>query len=62
LKIGVLGFLATGNGQNDIKGNFGILDQRLALNWVKDNIDAFGGNSNNVRFYCLKYLLLSIYQ
>jgi para-nitrobenzyl esterase len=43
--------LATGNGPNDIKGNFGILDQRLAINWVKDNIDVFGGNPNDVRFH-----------
>jgi carboxylesterase type B len=50
-KIGILGFLATGNGPNDIKGNFGILDQRLAINWVKDNIDVFGGDPNDVRLY-----------
>ncbi len=48
-KIGVLGFLATGNGPNDIKGNYGILDQRLAIAWIKANIDAFGGDSNQVR-------------
>ncbi len=49
IKLGVLGFLATGNGPKDIKGNFGILDQRLAIAWVKDNIDAFGGDPNEVR-------------
>ncbi len=53
-KIGILGFLATGTGPNDIKGNFGILDQRLAIAWVKANIDAFGGDPNEVR---KKYLL-----
>ena len=46
--LGVLGFLATGNGPNDIKGNFGILDQRMAIAWVKDNINAFGGDPNQV--------------
>ena len=46
--IGVLGFLATGNGENDLKGNYGILDQRLAIGWIKNNIDAFGGNPNSV--------------
>ena len=55
IKTGILGFLATGNGPNDIKGNYGILDQRLAINWIKDNIDAFGGDPNEVRLEQLKY-------
>ena len=45
---GVLGFLATGTGPNDIAGNYGILDQRLAIAWIKANIDAFGGDPNQV--------------
>jgi hypothetical protein len=48
---GVLGFYATGPGPNDIKGNYGLLDQRLAINWVKENIDAFGGDPNQVILY-----------
>jgi len=40
--------LATGNGPNDIRGNYGILDQRMAIAWIKDNINAFGGDSNQV--------------
>jgi para-nitrobenzyl esterase len=59
LILGVLGFLATGTGPNDIKGNFGILDQRLAIAWVKANIDAFGGDPNEVRTYLLKYIFHS---
>lgn len=28
--------------------NFGLLDQRMAMEWVKENIEAFGGDSNNI--------------
>ncbi|UJR12357.1 hypothetical protein I4U23_016534 [Adineta vaga] len=50
-RLGVLGFLATGNGPNDIKGNFGILDQRMAIAWIKDNINAFGGDPNQITLF-----------
>ena len=28
--------------------NHGLLDQRMAMQWVKDNIEAFGGDSDNI--------------
>lgn len=31
-----------------VTGNFGITDQRLALQWVYSNIDRFGGQRTNV--------------
>lgn len=45
-RLGALGFLSTGD-QNS-PGNFGLKDQSMALNWVKNNVQRFGGNPANV--------------
>lgn len=51
-RLGLLGFnnlpaLANGNALND-SGNYGLIDQAYALDWIKKNIDKFGGNANNI--------------
>ena len=47
-QLGILGFLATGNGSHELNGNYGIMDQRLAIAWIKSNIRLFGGDPNKV--------------
>ncbi|XP_042342696.1 acetylcholinesterase-like [Plectropomus leopardus] len=49
-RIGAFGFLSLPDNKN-IKGNAGLLDQRLALNWVADNIAAFGGDPMKVTLF-----------
>lgn len=47
-----MGFFATGSGPNDLRGNYGLLDQRLGISWLKENIHVFGGDPNQVcRFF-----------
>ena len=51
-RLGVFGFLATdelaAESVNGTTGNYGLLDQIKALEWVRDNIAAFGGDPDNV--------------
>ncbi|GAB6030744.1 hypothetical protein CHUAL_007595 [Chamberlinius hualienensis] len=45
-RVGPFGFLSTGDEASP--GNYGLLDQNLALRWVQENIGAFGGNPSRV--------------
>ncbi|EDV20441.1 uncharacterized protein TRIADDRAFT_32071 [Trichoplax adhaerens] len=50
-RLGALGFLTSGEdnpGNDAIQPNLGILDQQMALRWVQDNIENFGGNKEAV--------------
>ncbi|GMT33460.1 hypothetical protein PFISCL1PPCAC_24757 [Pristionchus fissidentatus] len=40
-RLGAFGFLSLGDTNS---GNFGLLDQRMALEWVRDHISSFGGD------------------
>ncbi|MEL0169568.1 MAG: carboxylesterase family protein [Pseudomonadaceae bacterium] len=49
-RLGNLGFLAHPSLESDA-GNFALMDQQLAMAWVKDNIAAFGGDPDNVTLF-----------
>nr|O42275.1 RecName: Full=Acetylcholinesterase; Short=AChE; Flags: Precursor [Electrophorus electricus]AAB86606.1 acetylcholinesterase catalytic subunit precursor [Electrophorus electricus] len=49
-RVSAFGFLAL-NGSAEAPGNVGLLDQRLALQWVQDNIHFFGGNPKQVTIF-----------
>ncbi|MBN1662123.1 MAG: carboxylesterase family protein [Deltaproteobacteria bacterium] len=54
-RLGPLGYLAhpllTAESGYGGSGNYGTMDMVASLNWVKNNISAFGGNPNNVTIF-----------
>jgi para-nitrobenzyl esterase len=54
-RLGALGFLAlpslSAEDASGSSGNYGLLDQQFALQWVHSNIQAFGGNPGNVTIF-----------
>ncbi len=50
-RLGALGFLAHPDLPDPWAGNFGIADQQMALQWVRRNIAAFGGDAANVTLW-----------
>ncbi|CAJ0609031.1 unnamed protein product [Cylicocyclus nassatus] len=48
-RLGLLGFFSTGD--DVCPGNLGLWDMTMALQWVHDNIKAFGGNPNKVTVF-----------
>ncbi|XP_059615444.1 venom carboxylesterase-6-like [Phlebotomus argentipes] len=45
-RLGAMGFLSTED--EVVPGNMGLKDQVVALEWIKENIKAFGGNPDSV--------------
>lgn len=54
-RTGILGFLAhpelNAESEHSVSGNYGILDQITALTWIKNNINAFGGDPGNITIF-----------
>lgn len=47
-RLGAFGFLSIPDREFDIPGNAGLKDQSLAMRWVSENCEHFGGDSNNI--------------
>lgn len=69
-RLGALGYLAhpelSKESPDGVSGNYGLLDQIQALQWVRQNIAAFGGDPRNVTIFgesagalSVEYLLAS---
>lgn len=48
-RLGLLGFFSTEDHRSP--GNYGLWDQRLAIQWVKDNAPVFGGDPNSITIF-----------
>lgn len=55
-RLGLLGFMASSEmsnrrGSDDVALNRGFQDMKMAVQWVKANIDAFGGDGNHITIW-----------
>ena len=52
-RLGIFGFSRSQSLKDKKSLNVGIRDQRLGLEWIRDNIEAFGGDPNQITAYGL---------
>ncbi len=64
-RLGPLGYLAhpelTAESEHNSSGNYGVLDQIAALQWVQQNIASFGGDPNRVTIFGVSMGAASVY-
>ena len=54
-RLGIIGFfshpLLSAESSHGVSGNYGLFDMIAALNWIKKNIEQFGGDPNNITIF-----------
>ncbi|KAI1823314.1 putative lipase [Xylaria intraflava] len=50
-RLGIFGFAQSGALEDEGSENAGLRDQRLAVEWVRDHIDQFGGNPEKITIF-----------
>lgn len=60
-RSGAFGFLTGSEVLKDGSANLGLLDQRLALEWIADNIESFGGDPSKVTLWGVSSGSISVF-
>ena len=54
-RLGIFGFfshpLLSAESPHGVSGNYGVMDQAAALQWIHDNIEQFGGDPDNIMVF-----------